>query len=123
MTSKPCEDMFNSMTLLAKQNQGGVMSEVNKWHRQVASTVLQDADRPDLEVSMLAKASCVKHVPADAFDAQLKPNFSMGEDSLEELAEDPPSWPNPSPMLLKQALAAWSAALRLNGDWAQIRIR
>lgn len=124
LTTKPCEDMFNSMTELGATLKGGVMSETSTWHRQVTATILQDADRPDLSISASAEAktSSVKHIPKHIFDATLAPpQCSLGDETLATLAGDPPSWPSPSPLVLKQAPVAWEAAVQLGGNFSEVR--
>ena len=121
-STKPVEDMFNSMSGLSRQHKAGVMGEVTKWHRQIIASVLPEADRPQVPVTAAAHAASSKCVPPHVFDyTKVEPAagvelFSLGGEVLQTLTLEPAPWPTPSPNSIKAVPASWHFSLQVGGD-------
>lgn len=95
------EDLFKVCRKRASLSDAGFCSRRGRWDTAVRSSLIGDYDRKPLQPTSVAKDSSGKSLAAGMFENKVAAKFSLGEEALESLHAEHPSWPTPSPSTYK----------------------
>lgn len=99
-TTRGCEMLFNHLRECERLQTASKMGRQARWHRCISSTVSRDMDRRPVKAQSIDFAATVSQkLPPSTF-SQRKAEFSLGEETCEQL-RGAKTWASPKPDKLK----------------------
>jgi hypothetical protein len=86
-TTKGVEDTFNFFTDEARQHKAGHLTPAGRWHRAVSSSILEESDRPPIQVTPDCEDFAERGLPQSLFKCSAW-GTSFGKTVVETMAGD-----------------------------------
>jgi hypothetical protein len=82
-SSVPCENTFKLLRSCARQHTAGMLGRISRWHRIIASSLMEDHDRKLPTADCIARFSKASTLANSTFEAKARQNFSLGNEVLD----------------------------------------
>lgn len=118
--TKITEDAHKVLRDKNRHSKSNAMCPKERWHKCVASPLLQDCDRQEVSITGAAKHIATKKVPKGTFEWVGTEKFSLGLDVLRTLGDSNPSWPTMSPATYREMPMAWKSVTSAAPEFAEV---
>lgn len=118
--TKITEDAHNVLRDKIRHSKSNTMCPKERWHKCVASPLLQDCDRQEVSITGAAKQIVTKKVLEGTFEWVGTEKFSLGLDVLRALGDSNPSWPTMSPTTCREMPMAWKSVSSAAPEFAEV---
>ena len=118
-SSKVVEDSFNELRDCERIHKSNKLGRISRWHKVMASGLLEDADRCQAVPSDSDKLSASKVLPAPLFEAA-QVSCSLGVERLETEFKGLQTWASPKPDYFHLCSEAMHTLLEIGSDYSKL---
>lgn len=102
--SVPVEESFKELSSNRSSSGSLFMGRVSRWHRLIASDLLESHTRARVQPNGQAKLAKIDQLRSSNFEGKANSCFSLGQEVLDELGIHDPLWRTSEPFMLKRVV-------------------